>query len=215
MAAVIGVLAVLGIEGDVLDRLIRDHPQQVAVALTLAVAGVVIGVVAKQFGNSERDVAAGVGGILVAAGAILAIWFGAVGVGEREQPDIDVTPLSVDDTKRTVSLEVVAKGTHLRSSDRMLLRVTGVQAETAAEARRGCGNSENIAPGVGDAYWGESGPDLMGRASTTAVVQVSKERYDYACAFAALLNRPGDDPEKDGRRAVVIVELDGVQPTSG
>jgi len=183
MATIIGVLAVLGVEGDLLDRFIRDHPVQVAIAFGLAVFGVIVPLVVSAKIHAVRASI-----LFVGAGAGLAIWWGAQGVGEREQPDIAVMPLAVDAETDQVSFQIEALGTHLRSRDRMLLRVS---ATSLRYPRDRCANAGFGTKGVEDVYWGESGPNLRGEASTTATVKVSSRLHHYMCAYAALTEQQG------------------------
>jgi len=127
MATIIGVLAVLGVEGELLDRFIRDHPRQVAIALVLGILGVTVPLLVNAWASKKWGQVIGI--LLVASGAAFATVTGADGVGEREQPDITVTPLAVDADTESVSLKIEALGTHLRSRDRMLLRVSGVSGK--------------------------------------------------------------------------------------
>jgi hypothetical protein len=198
MATIIGVLAVLGVEGDLLDRFIRDHPEQVAIAFGLAVFGVAVPLLVSAESNAVR---AGI--LLVVAGAELAIWLGAKGVGEREQPDIAVMPLAVDAETDQVSFQIEALGTHLRSRDRMLLRVS---ATSWGDPRDRCGYAGFGTEGVEDVYWGESGPNLRGEASTTATVTVSSRLHRYMCAYAAL-TASSTDNIKDPRQTLVVLDL--------
>lgn len=134
MATIIGVLAVLGVEGELLDRFIRDHPRQVAIALVLGILGVTVPLLVNAWASKKWGQVIGI--LLVASGATIATVTGADGVGEREQPDITVTPLAVDADTESVSLKIEALGTHLRSRDRMLLRVSGVSGRVRASSAR-------------------------------------------------------------------------------
>ena len=198
MATIIGVLAVLGVEGDLLDRFIRDHPNQVAIAFSSGVIGVTVPLIAKA-----KDAVTRVGIALVAIGAGVAIWTGAVGVGEREQPDITLTPLAVDPQTGQVSFQIEALGTHLRSKDRMLLRVSGASGK---DPRKRCGNAGFGTEGVEEAYWGESGPNLRGEASTTATITLSSKPHRFACAYAALTGSKKPNV-KDPRQTTVLLDL--------
>ena len=60
-----------------------------------------------------------------------------------------------------------------------------------------------------DVYWGESGPNLRGDASTTASVKVSSREHRYACIYSALTDRAGKNGE-DSRQTTVFLDLNRV-----
>ncbi len=190
VSLIIGTFVALGIEGDVLARLIRNSATGVAWALTLAMVGVTLPLLLLAARNMRHQWTGLVAGLILLGASVLAVWIGVDGLGEREQPDIEVEVLD-GTSNRVVSLRVAATGLSLQSKDRMLLRIIAFPADIDSEQmmfecreHTGVGKQPESAGRV--LRWLEAGPESNGDASAETTVQVSRKHFAYVCAFALL-----------------------------
>jgi hypothetical protein len=153
MAAIIGVFTALGIQGDLLARMLRNEPRWTTIAFILALMGVVAGLVGAIFSGRRRPQrwVSFLGVLLLFGGAVVAIWVGVTSLGLRDQPTLTIRPLEVtptstiDPSPASVLLRITAGGSFLTSRDRMLLRVAGfpegVTTQAVGQVRpEGCGH---------------------------------------------------------------------------
>lgn len=211
IATVIAILAALGIQGDLLSRLLRNSPAGITVALILAVTGG-LGLIAS---TANRARLATLAGFALITAAIIAIWVGVQSVGDREQPDVEVNALTHDTETGTLTFKANATGLSLATKDHMLLRVVGIKQSATAEGKEraawnACRNTYNGGLDPIDngelLYWGESAPSLTGTTDASAVLTVNDGDFEYVCAVAVL---SGDEKVANGeeRSSTVMVSL--------
>lgn len=190
VALIVGIFIALGIEGDVLARLVRNSATGVAWAFTLAMLGVTLPLLLLAARNMSHQWIGLLAGLILLGASVLAVWIGVRGLGEREQPDIEVEVLDRT-SNRVVSLRFAATGLSLQSKDRMLLRIIAFPANTNSEqVMYECREHTGVGKEPGSAgkvlRWLEAGPESDGDASSKTTVQVSRKRFAYVCAFAIL-----------------------------
>jgi hypothetical protein len=203
VAAIVGIFTALGIQGDLLARLLRNVPEAVTWSFVLAIVGVAAGVLAVAVSSfaKRRTVGttvisriltvAGLGAL--AFGAVRAINAGVEGAGIRDQPTVAITPLQVTPASTTsatpsdasttsptpsnVLVRVDASGSFLASQDRLFLRVAGFPAKvTPQEAWGACSST---APPFMTVNGGEVlaasevGPSTSGTATSSETFNVS------------------------------------------
>ena len=88
LALITGVFIALGIQGDLLPRLMRNSPTQVVAAFALGVVGVVVPLFALLFKGWLRTAGFVLGAAFLLAGTVVAIWAAVSGTGVREQPTV-------------------------------------------------------------------------------------------------------------------------------
>ena len=223
--------ATLGIEGDLLSRLLRNEPKLVLISFLLATIGVIL----PLFTLSEKvkDWWAALGAFLLLVGFGLGMFAAIRTTGEREQPNIKLTRLAnaSESSSSEVRVQVEATGSNLASSNRMLLRVVilpptlgmGDAKELCSTTKARNGDLES----VGDVElpqsarvvaWQESGPDQTGNTSNTTTLAIDTATHGWVCAHAVLFDptsapeEPGtsDPPEAgddDARFSTAIVDL--------
>lgn len=204
IALIIGVFVSLGIEGDTLARLLRNSPGVVLVALVLAVLGVTLPLLLSWLPPGLLKWVAVGSAVLLVGATVLALRVGVTGVGEREQPGLDLVALDVG--KKSSTVQVTASALSLASDDRMLLRIVSFKKGTQFDdAWRACKYftdpfgltvtlpTEQPVPGARIVYWGATGPTATGTADTTYTFVVRTTKTRYACAYAVLSTSTGSD----------------------
>jgi len=205
---IVGVLAAIGIEGDALERLIRNAHNAVAWILIVAVIGVgVPAAVAaaisvantkawKETGSRGRGVTMAsliIGSTALLVASLLALWIGTDGIYEREHPSLSMT-VSGEEGQLTLAVDAVAPT--LSSYEKMLLRVVALMDETVdpeGACRSPLLTSSNQ---VELLAWLETGPDRNGSARDSTHITVPDDA-EAVCAQAALLDRNEDEPRDD------------------
>lgn len=124
----IAVLAGLGIQGDILTRLLRNEPGALAWAVTLTLVGGVVAAIALLWPKAKKKVAAVVLAVVLAISAVVAlvgvcvaVWNGTASLSVRETPSLDLSVVHKDASTITVTADAAA--TSLRANETMLLRV--------------------------------------------------------------------------------------------
>ena len=206
IALVVGVFVALGIQGEVFARLIRDSPDAVAMALLLAVVGVVAPLIIGLIGLKKAGLWGGIAGAcLLGLATWLAISAGTSGIAAREQPDITLTLQGVD-AKGRATVTIKSTGLSLRSGDHLLLRImafppTAKPAEAFGACRDTAGAHVVIPPLEGSlanarlVYWGEGGPTATGTVEAEIPVTVDRSKVAYICGLAILSGRVGDSAD--------------------
>jgi hypothetical protein len=221
VAAIIGVFTALGIQGDLLARMLRNEPTWVTVAFVLAIVGVVVGSVGAILARGRpQNWVTFVGVALLCLGALIAVGVGVAGVGVRDQPTINIKPLEItpisatDPTPAGVLVRVTASGSFLASGDRMLLRVSGFPDGANTQAVwNACSSTagDYLKVEGGDVLAaGESGPSTTGTTSNTLTLRVSTKSYRYICSHAVLSPQPGKTA--DERWVTTLVDLKSIGP---
>jgi len=126
IALVVAGLAAVGVTGDALTKAVRNEPQLLAAAVTIALAATVL---AAAFLLSNWVVRLGLFGLLGAV--VWAVWLGATSVADREQPLVSLSSTSEATGNRTLTVEVSASG--LRTSDEILVQVVGIKKFTQTD----------------------------------------------------------------------------------
>jgi hypothetical protein len=204
------VLVGLGIEGELVGRLLRNHPELTALFVGLTVVAVATPLLASVAPRTFRPTLMLVSPVLLVVGSCGLVWTAVSSTGMREQPGLDVTTVASDTEAGTVTLEVTATGLSLASDHRMLLRIAAFSdALTLDRANDVCADTSSPDRlSVQDAdgaivWWAESGPDLKGEAQTSGHVTLETGRWRWACALAVYNT---SSPE-DVRRVVAVVDL--------
>lgn len=200
---VVGVLGAVGVSGDLLTRLVRNHAWQVVVPLlVILVAG---GLAANSFARAAQHTERAKNGVsalifaVVSCLALVAI-FGARSQSERELPSVELGVVRSDGGGRAIS--ATASGTGLRSSEKLLLQVVHVAppGRDLAELRSICRDardrldneiSRKTTSDVRLLVWQEVGPAADGSASATADLPIDAGE-GYYCALAQLQSRQGE-----------------------
>jgi len=240
LALITGVFIALGIQGDLLPRLMRNSPTQVVAAFALGVVGVVIPLFALLFKGWLRTAGFVLGAAFLLAGTVVAIWAAVSGTGVREQPTVTLVakaettvsatprtagsgaPVKGGDssskpaTETTTTVQISASALSLASRDRMLLRIAAYPATTPLESARGtCTDTRQVGvdPSSGGTilFWGETGPTVAGSGASSVTLSVSQSSYRYLCAVAVLSSETDADPS-DARSTTSLVDLRNFEP---
>lgn len=200
VTVVVAAIALLGIQGDALTRLLRNYPFDLGMAITLTLLGTVaLFFVAKIPAERKRTraIVLVVATALVVIGVLWAVWRAIHAVGDRETPTLAFEVGDLD-TAGDVPITITAAGLSLRTSDTMLLRVQGFgESWTARRANEACRNTVNVyAPEpkktpaeVGLLYLAESGPIATGSTTSKIELTVDPDDYRWLCAVAVLSQR--------------------------
>ena len=218
MAAIIGVYTALGLEGDLFARLMRNHPTAVTLAFVLALLGVAAGLIGTAIAptNRARPALNLAASLLLAGGAIFAVWVGVDGIGVRDQPTLHISPLGVPagtdmhGQVAAVGYNVTASGAGLASEDRMLLRVSGFPSSAVLTTQQvwdlcssTAGQYMTHEQGGVVLASNETGPSLTGTSTTELTVHVHPSDYRWVCAHAVLAPKPG---QPDGRFVTTLID---------
>lgn len=172
LALIAGAFVTLGIQGDLLPRLMRNSPALVILAFALGVFGVVVPLFGLLLEGWPRRACFGLGALLLLGGTVVAIWAAVSGTGIREQPTVTIvakaetTPSSAPSPAGTAptrapapttsttpsttpepvtTVQITATALSLASRDRMLLRVVAFSDATKLEdAQRSCSDTRTV-----------------------------------------------------------------------
>ena len=196
---VVGVLAALGVAGNLLARMARNH-----VLLSFGIMAAVIAFVSllllTTVLHGRLRIVPVVG---LAITLILAAALGASSQSTRENPYISLSLAKSD--KGILTLTAKAAGSGLRSDEEMLLRVLGLKGSSETRIAHSKIDEQcryaSLTPL--DSHipqqvmaWIETGPNVSGDASTETAIPVPSN-LRYVCAFAILSSR--GDPEDPNR----------------
>ena len=186
-AVIIGLLAAVGVSGDLLERMVRNQPWSY-----LPVAGAVLAALLLLV-PVHREIVRTVAIPLFAVSLLAAGFLGVRSLAEREQPQLSIA-LKHGAKGLPFVLDVKASATSLRSGESMLLRVIalkkGVKPDLAS-IEAVC-NTPQFADSrkVSILSWTETGPNLKGEAKAELSMDAPTGSSFY-CAYAALRNRQG------------------------
>jgi len=205
IALIVGVFVSLGIEGDLLARLLRNSPGMVALSMGGAVVGVTAPLVMAWTRPEVLKWVASFSAVLLVVSTIFAILVGTRALGIREQPNLDISGVAADPEKHTVILKASASALSLASDNRMILRIAAFStATTPAKALDACQRwSPSKDPNAQVLYWGETGPSAGGTAETSHTFSVDTSRSRIVCALVELNVKAG---ERDGRKSAAIFD---------
>lgn len=213
IAVIVGTFVALGIQGEVLARLIRNSPVVVAIAMILAVLGVTLPAFFLKAETAEQPAvarAAKLGAFLLTFGTVVAVVGGAFGIGEREQPTVQIEQQGSATSEGLVTYKITAAGTALRSVDRLLLRVSAFPIKTPqGQASNDCriDAREPRSDGSRVLVWAEGGPSSSGTVTSTATLTVDRNEFRFLCALAAMSARTQQPTGKDARFVSYLLDL--------
>lgn len=230
----LAVLAAIGIQGDVLGRLIRNQSQLFPWAIVVVLLGGAlpfIGAVWKR--TLLTRVGAALGAVLLLVGVSWMVWIGADSLALRDQPVVNLTATIAADGSLRVSAD--ASSTSLKADEKMLLDVKTVDAGASGTTLDWCRDSlvsKRVEGAAGrSVYWGETGPSATGAAKDSIELVLERNDARYVCARAALylsqapvedtgsmtaeqkaaadvrFKKAQDRLSRDARDAVVIIDL--------
>lgn len=204
----IAVLAGLGIQGDILTRLLRNQPEALAGAVALTLLGGAAAAIALLW-PKKKGLAGGalaVGAALALGGVCVAVWFGTTSLSVRETPSLDLSVVHKNASTITVTADAAA--TSLRANETMLLRVIALvdplDPDPVAVGNMcwddGVRSSDGVDRGGRPSpmtfvllYWGDTGPTTAGVASTQWKADVEMDgdfgEIRYICAKAVISER--------------------------
>ena len=213
---VVAVLGALGIQGDLLTRMVRNVPIFVSIAFALVLVGLAIPFFASQASDRTKRWLTGVSAGLVVAGALVTVGVAAFSMTEREQPTLAIAPTWSTEAPGEATLEIKASASSLRTDEDLLLRVIGLKG-SGVDIMHLCRTPdwESYLPSRSETVlaWSTSGPAVTGLASVGTSLPVSANQYDYVCAYAALRDRSTND-NADDRWTVSILDLHRATPGS-
>lgn len=206
---VVGVLAALGISGNLLTRMVRHYPVLAAIALAVVIALVsLLLVLTVREKRVPVYTIAGLAAVLIFAAAL-----GAKSQTDRENPSVSFSVTKSE--KGALSVTAKATGSVLRSDDKMLLRLLGLtgsfksNSELKLKASNECrwGSLQRHDPKVPQQVlaWIETGPNASGDASAETTIPVPSD-LRYICAFA-ILSSHGSAVKKPGPSNWALIDL--------
>jgi len=215
LAAVLAIFTALGIEGETLRRMVRNAPDDTALAMTLIIIGAAITVIpllsqplVSLWPKAVWLIVASsaLSGILVVAGMGKLVSTGAFSLNARETPSLSLK--AVKSPSGVVTIDSEANAPSLRNREKMLLRIYGVGPSETAQPHDLCnsdGKPEASAAGSRVLKWGESGPDKIGAAKVSESLVLNSTEFRFVCAYTALQGEE-NNPYTD-RWAVSMLDL--------
>ncbi|TFC27927.1 hypothetical protein E3O25_08910 [Cryobacterium sp. TMT1-3] len=184
----LAVLAAIGIQGDVLGRLIRNQTQ----LFPWAIVVVLLGGAAVHWRRLETHlltrIGAALGALLLLIGVSWMVWIGAESLALRDQPVVNLTATIAADGSVQVSAD--ASSTSLKANDKMLLDVKTVDAGAGGTTLDWCRDSlvsKHVESAAGrSVYWEETGPSATGAAKDSIELVLDRGNARYLRASAAL-----------------------------
>jgi hypothetical protein len=206
---VVGVLAALGISGNLLTRMVRHYPVLAAGMLTAVI--ILISLLLVLTVSQKRIQVMPIA--LLAAALVFAAVLGAKSQTDRENPSVSLSITKSE--KGAISVTAKATGAALRSDDKMLLRMLGLtgsfksNTELKQKASDECrwGNLLRHDPKVPQQVlaWIETGPNASGEASAETTIPVPSD-LRYVCAFA-ILSPHGSAVKEPGPSNWALIDL--------
>ncbi|MDJ0338347.1 hypothetical protein [Cryobacterium sp. PH31-O1] len=230
----LGVLAAIGIQGDVLGRLIRNQSQLFPWAIVVVLLGGVLPFIGALWKRPVLTrIGAALGALLLLIGVSWMVWIGSESLALRDQPVVNLTATIAADG--SVHLSADASSSTLKANEKMLLDVKTIDAGAGGTTLDWCRDSlvsKHVEGAAGrSVYWGETGPSATGSATDSIELVLDRGTTRYLCARAALYLRaaPAQDTKtlsaeqqqaadarykkeqdrlsRDARDAVVIIDL--------
>jgi hypothetical protein len=185
----LAVLAAIGIQGDVLGRLIRNQSQQFPLAIVVVLLGGAlpfIGAVWKR--TLLTRIGAAVGAVLLLVGVSWMVSIGADSLALRDQPVVNLTATLAADGSVHVAAD--ASSSTLKANEKMLLDVKTIDSGASGTTLDWCRDSlvsKHVEGAAGrSVYWGETGPSESGAATDSIELVLDSNNAQYVCARAAL-----------------------------
>ncbi|RBY91722.1 hypothetical protein DQ244_10565 [Blastococcus sp. TBT05-19] len=191
-AAIVAVLAAVGVAGDLLPRLVRNHPVITAVIVGVAVVSVFVLLVPLRRAPL-------VGTVLLGVALLAVVGFGAWSQTAREIPQVS---LGVTTEGDVATVAVVAGATSQRSTETMLVQVLGFPADVDPVVLSAvCRGSHRMDDALDDRFsvllWNESGPDQTGKVAVDTTLGVTADAYAVVCVGVFLRERDRNSPTDD------------------
>jgi hypothetical protein len=197
--AVVTVLSAIGIQGDLLPRLVRNEPTKAAVLVSVAVVAVLL----LLFKSLELRL---LGVCALAVALVLIIVQGVQSLSDRENPGLTLatssTPSTSPTTAGTLTITVSATATSLRNQETMLVQLIAFPTAVGpSELADECTTTRRLddpeKDGLVVLLWEESGPDQAGKTTADSTVDIPSDAYAQVCALVRLRDRDtgvtGDD----------------------
>lgn len=210
---VVGVLASLGVAGNLLARMVRNDPVRSAQAMALVIVLVSALLITFLLGRKLPPWAPAIPVLGLTAALVLTAWLGARSQGTREIPSVSLSVTKSESGALTLTAK--ASSTSLHSDDKMLLRIVGLTKDFSAdeelvavvdsECRRG--SLIRLDPRKSHLMaWTETAPNASGEAAVEQQIPLPST-LRYACAYAILGQRSRrlipDDPAFRSNYALV------------
>ena len=189
---IVAALAAVGIEGQLITRMVRNLPIQVGIAVSLALLAVAVGT-ALLAGNRAIQIVALSLGLIVCA----IVGLGAYSLTIREDPSVTLSALPHESTSG-VLVRARASATSLRSDDNLLLQVVGIDtvATVADDVQDNLctvvlqevdrDNQQALRDGVRLLHWVETGANAEGKTTASVDLVVEEGSNEAFCVYAAL-----------------------------
>ncbi|MCD2443709.1 hypothetical protein LQ757_15620 [Agromyces sp. SYSU K20354] len=204
----IAVLAGLGIQGDLLARLIRNDPVVFAWAVVATLVGGAAAAIVLLWPKAPaaRWVLA-LSAAVALVGVCWAVIVGTASLSVREKPSLDLSVVAKDANTVTVTADAAASS--MRAKETLLLRLIAFtdsaskhpRVSEAKQAELKCLADTAQSLNYVLLYWGDTGVTVAGVASTQwkADVEINGAYGEirYICAKAVISEReePGGDPK--------------------
>lgn len=227
----LAILAAIGIQGDVLGRLIRNDASTFPLAIAVVFIGAIIPVAGITFSARAARYSTWIGILILSIGLVWLIALGTGSLALRDQPVVNLSTRI--DSQGNVHISADSSTSSLKANETMLLDVKTIDA-VAAEGQGvnfWCrayleGPARDSAP-ARSIYWGETGPSTTGSATDRYSVVLKPSSARYVCARSALrVESPSSSMSakklasaeakllRNARDAVVIIDLNNMQPTT-
>lgn len=202
LAVVVAIFAALGIEEDILRRMVRNFPDATATAISLVIIGASVPVVLLLIRMSRPWVTvllvilSIVSAFLVIIGMTRVLHIGADSLNSRDMPGLSLSAVKSESGSIIVTSEATASA--LRSSEKMLLRIYAVGTSDSEDLVTLCRSAQEPASAVPSSgsrvlQWGEAGPDGTGAAKVSQTLTINDDDFSFVCAYAALERAPDED----------------------
>lgn len=194
---VVGLLIALGVEGDLLTRIVRNHPIWVSLAFVAVIFGLTLPLVVRH--SKFAQMLAEFGGLfLVVGGGLVTVYVAAASYQDRELPALSIKPTWSQSAGGSSTLTIDASALSLKTNEDLFVRVAGIRGAPMDEIRDACRSDaiDTRDEVVSVLWWATSGPDTSGKANITATVPANLSEFDYICAVAALRNRPNPNSHR-------------------
>jgi hypothetical protein len=191
-ALLVAVLAALGIQGDILTRLIRNLPLLFGLGVVLAIVGGVVSAAVLIWPEAKHArglLAAGIAAAVV--GVCVSVGSGIFSFSTREAPSLDLVVTQTADN--TLHVTVDAAAISLKSDESMLLRVITLADPPPDNPYQYCHDStqrgQDMLKDTKILLWAESGVTSSGEATTNWSADIDEEGVRYVCAMAIVSPR--------------------------
>jgi hypothetical protein len=193
--AVVAVFAAVGIAGDLLPRLVRNHPYWAMLLVSAAVASLFVMLI----GRGRLLL---IGTLLLAGALVGVVVLGVVSQSEREIPHVSLAVTQTAGPPASTSLAITGSASSQRSTETMLVQVVGFPTAIDPEVLSGvCRGSRRTDDARDDRFqvllWNESGPDQSGKSSVETTLDLPADGFAVVCVGVFLRDRDRNNGEDD------------------